>query len=203
VRHLGTRGEARPAGWSLHRTGPRGCMRVGLREFCYTQELTVGLNDTIAKLDRSNSANSRTPAERRRRAQTPQPRGCATQRAEWPGRAGGDARHRLKHAFKRLPPAGPPEARTVLIPGVTYMWWRTRRRVALLLVQIMLERFTLPRCASAELFFSCYDRVRAPQRMDGGAAGHSRRRRRRHKHVVARPSRSLGQRREPVEGTSR
>jgi hypothetical protein len=53
---------------------------------------------------------------------------------------------------------------------------RTRRRyiavrVTLLLVQIMLERFTLPRCASAELFSSCCDSVRAPQRRDGGAAG--------------------------------
>jgi hypothetical protein len=41
VRHLGTRGEARPAGWSLHRTGMRPDMRVGFLVFSYTQELTV------------------------------------------------------------------------------------------------------------------------------------------------------------------
>ena len=42
VRRLGTRGEARPAGWSLHRTGMRLDMRVGLLVFSYTEELTRG-----------------------------------------------------------------------------------------------------------------------------------------------------------------
>ena len=40
VSRLGTRGEARPAGWSLHRTGMRPDMRVGFLVFSYTEELT-------------------------------------------------------------------------------------------------------------------------------------------------------------------
>jgi hypothetical protein len=41
VRRLGTRGEARPEGWSLlHRTGMRPDMRVSFLVFFYTEDLT-------------------------------------------------------------------------------------------------------------------------------------------------------------------
>jgi len=40
VRLLGTRGEARPAGWSLHRTGMRAGHVRGFTIILYTEQLT-------------------------------------------------------------------------------------------------------------------------------------------------------------------
>jgi hypothetical protein len=100
VRRLGTRSEARPAGWSLHRTGMRPDMRVSFLVFSYTEEPTPEETLLHARIPVGSSSAF---LQTRRTKNMLSLGGVA-------GRARCNARHRPNQAPKRLPPAGPPEA---------------------------------------------------------------------------------------------